>query len=360
MGFKCGIVGLPNVGKSTLFNALTKAIQAQAENYPFCTIEPNSGIVTVPDGRLDRLAKLANSQRIIPNTLEIVDIAGLVKGASKGEGLGNQFLENIRSVDAIIHMLRCFDDGNIVHVEESVNPVRDLEIIMAELILADLSSLETRKQNLAKKAKSNDKEAKEMYDVVCQCLEHLENERFEDIKKIDPYYLNILGLLSVKPAIYVCNVPEGDILSGNEYVEKMKKHIEQSSILLVSAAIESEIVNLSEEEQKEYLQELSLKESGLDQVIRLGYATLDLITYFTAGPKEARAWSIPKGYTAPQAAGKIHTDFERGFICAEVIAFDDYISCEGEQGAKNAGKLRQEGKEYIVQDGDVIHFRFNV
>jgi len=352
MGFKCGIVGLPNVGKSTLFNALTRTVQAQAANYPFCTIEPNGGVVAVPDVRLIEIAKNAKSEKIIPTSLEIIDIAGLVKGASKGEGLGSQFLEHIRTVDAIVHMLRCFDDADITHVEGAVDPVRDLHIIMSELILSDLASLERRRDNLAKKIKSGDKDAKALYDEILLCIEDLENNRTPKTCLVD-------NLLSTKPAIYVCNVAECDLEKGNAYVDAVRVYTKEN-VVLVSASIEAELSALSDEERFEYMTSLGMTESGLDQVIRRGYSILDLITYFTAGPKETRAWTIHKDTLAPGAAGVIHTDFEKGFIRAEAIAYEDFVSCHGEAGAKIAGKLRVEGKDYLVQDGDIMHFRFNV
>lgn len=352
MGFKCGIVGLPNVGKSTLFNALTRTVQAQAANYPFCTIEPNGGVVAVPDVRLGLIAHYAKSEKIIPTSLEIIDIAGLVKGASKGEGLGSQFLEHIRNVDAIIHMLRCFDDADITHVEGAIDPVRDLHIIMSELMLSDLASLERRRDNLAKKLKSGDKEAKALYENILTCIEELENNRIPKADLVD-------NLISSKPAIYVCNVAECDLDKGNAYVDAVRAYVKED-VVLVSASIESELSALSDEERSEYMSSLGMTESGLDQVIRRGYSILNLITYFTAGPKETHAWTIDKGTLAPRAASKIHTDFEKGFIRAEVMSYKDFIACKGEAGAKTAGKLRVEGKDYVVQDGDIMHFRFNV
>lgn len=352
MGFKCGIVGLPNVGKSTLFNALTRTVQAQAANYPFCTIEPNSGIVAVPDVRLSEIARCAKSEKIIPTALEIIDIAGLVKGANKGEGLGSQFLEHIRGVDAIIHMLRCFDDSDITHVEGAVDPVRDLHIIVSELMLSDLASLERRRDNLTKRIKTGDKDAKALYDEILTCIEALENGQVPQTKLVD-------NLISTKPAIYVCNVAEGDLEKGNTYVDTVRAYAKED-VVLVSAAIEAELSALADDERLEYMSGLGMTESGLDQVIRRGYSILNLITYFTAGPKETRAWTIYRGTLAPGAAGIIHTDFEKGFIRAEVIAYKDFVEYQGESGAKTAGKLRVEGKEYLVQDGDVMHFRFNV
>jgi small GTP-binding protein len=342
MGFRCGIVGLPNVGKSTLFNALTETQAAQAANYPFCTIEPNVGQVAVPDERLDRLAAIAKSAKIIPTQLGFVDIAGLVKGASKGEGLGNQFLGNIREVDAIVHVLRCFEDDDIQHVANKVDPIADAEVVETELMLSDLESLEKRVPAAAKKATAGDKEAKAMASVLGQALE----------------------LLRVgKPArLYVCNVAEEDAAEGNALSAQVfeKAKAEGAEAVVVSAAIESELVAMPVEERAEYLAELGLSESGLSRVIRAGYKLLGLKTFFTVGPKEARAWTFHAGAKAPQAAGEIHTDFERGFIRAETIAFDDYVALGGEAPAREAGKLRQEGKEYLVQDGDVLHFKFNV
>ena len=366
MGFNCGIVGLPNVGKSTLFNALTATAAAQAANYPFCTIEPNVGRVGVPDDRLEVLAKLASSMKIIPTQLEFVDIAGLVRGASKGEGLGNQFLGHIRSVDAILHVLRCFEDDDITHVDGSVDPIRDLTTIETELLLADLESLEKRISNLEKRARGNDKEAKEILEVVQKVLPLLQEGKPAKAAKItedEKSTFEQLQLLTSKPILYICNVSEAEAATGNEFTEKVIAYAKSQGDLavIISAAIEAEVSSLNDEaEQQEFLESLGLKETGLRQVIRAGYGLLDLLTFFTIGPKEARAWTVYKGSKAPQAAGAIHTDFERGFICAETIAYEDYVSCLGEQGAKNLGKLRQEGRDYLVRDGDVFHFRFNV
>ena len=364
MGFKCGIVGLPNVGKSTLFNALTQTAAAQAANYPFCTIEPNVGDVAVPDPRLDVLAKIAGSGQIIPTRLTFVDIAGLVRGASKGEGLGNQFLANIREVDAIAHVVRCFEDGDITHVEGKIDPIADIETIETELMLADLDSLEKRIVNLEKKAKTGDKEAKELAELINRALVLLREGKPARLVQRSPEEEKVfrgLGLLSSKPVLYVCNVDEGSADKGNEFSARVfgRAKEEGAVAVVVSAKIESEIAVLPESDQKDYLEAVGLHEPGLNRVIRAGYDLLHLVTYFTVGPKEARAWTIPVGATAPQAAGVIHTDFEKGFIRAETIAFDDYVRLNGEAGAKEAGKLRLEGKEYVVKDGDVMHFRFN-
>lgn len=363
MGFKCGIVGLPNVGKSTLFNALTQTAAAQAANYPFCTIEPNVGDVGVPDPRLDRLAAIGKSAQIIPTRLTFVDIAGLVRGASKGEGLGNQFLANIREVDAIAHVVRCFEDGDVTHVEGGVDPIRDIETIETELMLADLDSLEKRTVNLEKKLRGGDKEAKEQYDLVKRALVLLQEgkpARLVERKPEEEKTFQMLGLLSSKPVLYVCNVEEASADQGNEFSAKVmvRAKEEGAEAVVVSAKIESEIAVLPLAEQKDYLDTIGLAEPGLNRVIRAGYELLHLVTYFTVGPKEARAWTITKGTRAPQAAGVIHTDFEKGFIRSETIAYDDYVGLNGEAGARDAGKLRLEGKEYIVQDGDVLHFRF--
>ena len=363
MGFKCGIVGLPNVGKSTLFNALTQTAAAQAANYPFCTIEPNVGDVAVPDPRLDTLAEIAGSKEIIPTRLTFVDIAGLVRGASQGEGLGNQFLANIRECDAIAHVVRCFEDGDITHVEGGVDPLRDIETIETELMLADLDSLERRVTNLEKKARGGDKESKEALDLVNRCLVLLREgkpARTAAVAADERKAFNMLGLLSSKPVLYVCNVEESAADKGNGFSAKVAERAkaENAVSVVVSAKIESEIAVLPADEQKDYLEAVGLEEPGLNRVIRAGYDLLHLITYFTVGPKEARAWTIEKGTRGPAAAGVIHTDFEKGYIRAETIAYPDYVSCKGEAGAREAGKFRLEGKEYVVQDGDVMHFRF--
>jgi len=357
MGFKCGIVGLPNVGKSTLFNALTSTMMAEAANYPFCTIEPNVGRVSVPDERLDKLAKIASSAKIIPTQLEFVDIAGLVRGASKGEGLGNQFLSHIREVDAILHLLRCFEDKDITHVENSIDPLRDDEIITTELILADLESLEKRLPAMEKKSKG-DPEAKvqiaTMKDVFALLAAGKAAREYPDKTA-----LKDLQLITAKPVLHICNVEESSAANGNSLSEKVKAAYSES--VIISAAIEAEVASLgNDEEKKEFLESLGLSETGLNRVIRAGYKLLGLITFFTIGPKEAHAWTLRAGSTAPEAAGVIHTDFQKGFIRAETISCDDYIKFNGEQGAKEAGKLRLEGKEYIVKDGDIFHFRFNV
>ncbi len=365
MGFNCGIVGLPNVGKSTLFNALTETAAAEAANYPFCTIEPNVGRVAVPDPRLDVLAKLAKSAKVIPTQLEFVDIAGLVRGASKGEGLGNQFLANIRETDAIVEVLRCFE-GEVTHVEGSVDPLRDAEIIETELLIADLESLERQRDAAIKKARGQDKEAiakLAAIDLVLPALQDGKPARAVAVPKDQRAQVRQLNLLSAKPLLYVANVEEAAAAEGNELSAKVEAHAKQqgAGFVVVSAAIESEVAQLSDEaEKREFLESLGLEETGLSRVIKAGYELLDLLTFFTAGPKEARAWTVPRGSKAPQAAGAIHTDFERGFIRAETIAYADYASCGGEAAARDAGKLRAEGKEYPVVDGDVFHFRFNV
>jgi ribosome-binding ATPase len=363
MGFKCGIVGLPNVGKSTLFNALTQTAAAQAANYPFCTIEPNIGDVGVPDPRLDTLARIARSPQIIPTRLTFVDIAGLVRGASKGEGLGNQFLANIREVDAIAHVVRCFEDTDVTHVEGKIDPIADIETIETELMLADLDSLEKRAANLEKRVRGGDKEMKEQFDLVTRSLDLVrEGKPARLVKRSseEEQQFRMLGLLSAKPVLYVCNVDEASAQDGNAYSDKVFARAEEegAKAVVVSAKIESEIAVLPPEEQKDYLAAVGLSEPGLNRVIRAGYDLLHLVTYFTAGPKEARAWTVTKGTRAPEAAGVIHTDFEKGFIRAETIAYDDYVALNGEAGAREAGKLRLEGKDYVVQDGDVMHFRF--
>ena len=363
MGFKCGIVGLPNVGKSTLFNALTETAAAQAANYPFCTIEPNVGEVAVPDPRLEPLAALAKSAELIPTRLTFVDIAGLVRGASKGEGLGNQFLGNIREVDAIAHVVRCFEDPDVTHVENRIDPIADIETIETELMLADLDSLEKRVDSLGKKAKGGDKEAKEALDLMERALTLLRDgkpARLVARKPEEEKAFHMLGLLTSLPVLYVCNVEEGSAATGNDFSRKVEERASQegAGCVVISAKIEAEIAVLSRAERAEYLAAVELTEAGLDRLIRAGYALLDLVTYFTVGPKETRAWTVTRGTKAPQAAGVIHTDFERGFIRAEVIAYDDYIKFGGEAGARESGKLRLEGKDYVVNDGDVMHFRF--
>jgi GTP-binding protein YchF len=363
MGFKCGIVGLPNVGKSTLFNALTQSAAAQAANYPFCTIEPNVGDVPVPDPRLDKLAAIAKSAQVVPTRLTFVDIAGLVRGASKGEGLGNQFLAHIREVDAVAYVLRCFDDPDVVHVEGRVDPIADAETIETELMLADLDSLERRVPILEKRIRGQDKEAKQTLDLLERALVLLREgkpARLAAVDEEDRAAFRGLGLLTSKPVLYVCNVDEASAATGNAYsarVEALAK-AEGSGCVIISAKIEAELAELPPEERKAYLDELGLSEPGLNRLIHEGYKLLGLITYFTAGPKEARAWTVTRGTRAPQAAGVIHTDFEKGFIRTETIAYDDYVALSGEAGARDAGKLRLEGKDYIVKDGDVLHFRF--
>ncbi len=366
MGFRCGIVGLPNVGKSTLFNALTETQAAQAANYPFCTIEPNVGQVAVPDERLDKIAAIAKSAKVIPTQLGFVDIAGLVKGASAGEGLGNQFLGNIREVDAIVHVLRCFEDDDIQHVANKVDPIADAEVVETELMLSDLESLEKRVENAKRRATSGDKDAKALASVLGQALDLLKDgkpARLTEPKDDEEAALfENAQLLTAKPVLYVCNVAEDEAANGNDLSAAVfaKAEAEGAQAVVVSAAIEAELVEMPEEDRSEYLTELGLTESGLARVIRAGYTLLGLQTFFTAGPKESRAWTFPAGAKAPQAAGEIHTDFEKGFIRAETIAYDDYIALNGEAGAKEAGKMRQEGKDYDVQDGDIMLFKFNV
>ncbi|MEM6494984.1 MAG: redox-regulated ATPase YchF [Pseudomonadota bacterium] len=366
MGFKCGIVGLPNVGKSTLFNALTETQAAQAANYPFCTIEPNVGQVAVPDDRLEKIAAIAKSAKVVATQLSFVDIAGLVKGASAGEGLGNQFLGNIREVDAIVHVLRCFEDDDIQHVANIVDPIADAEVVETELMLADLESLEKRVSNAEKRATAGDKEAKILASVLGQALELLRDGKpARLVEPKDDEEARVFGqaqLLTAKPVLYVCNVAEEEAGDGNALSQAVfaKAEAEGAQAVVVSAAIEAELVAMAQEDRAEYLEALGLSESGLARVIRAGYTLLGLQTFFTAGPKEARAWTFPTGAKAPQAAGEIHTDFEKGFIRAETIAYDDYIALNGEAGAKEAGKMRQEGKDYLVKDGDVMLFKFNV
>jgi GTP-binding protein YchF len=363
MGFKCGIVGLPNVGKSTLFNALTQSAAAQAANYPFCTIDPNVGEVPVPDPRLDRLATIAKSAQVVPTRLTFVDIAGLVRGASKGEGLGNQFLAHIREVDAIAYVLRCFEDDDVVHVEGRVDPIADAETIETELMLADLDSLERRVPILEKKIRGQDKEAKKTLTLLERALTLLREGKPARLAALDEderAEFRTLGLLTAKPVLYICNVDEASAVTGNVHsarVEALAK-AEGAGCVIISAKIEAELAELPRDERQTYLAELGLQEPGLNRLINEGYKLLGLITYFTAGPKEARAWTVPEGTRAPQAAGVIHTDFEKGFIRAETIAYDDYVALSGEAGARDAGKLRLEGKDYVVKDGDVLHFRF--
>jgi GTP-binding protein YchF len=363
MGFKCGIVGLPNVGKSTLFNALTESAAAQAANYPFCTIEPNVGDVPVPDPRLEKLASTAKSAQVIPTRLTFVDIAGLVRGASKGEGLGNQFLAHIREMDAIAYVLRCFEDPDVVHVEGKVDPIADAETIETELMLADLDSLERRVPILEKKIRGQDKEAKLILAMLERALFLLRDGKPARLATLDDEEratFKTFGLLTAKPVLYVCNVDEASAATGNAHSRAVEERAakEGAGCVIISAKIEAELAELPPDERQAYLAELGLKEPGLNRLIREGYRLLDLITFFTAGPKETRAWTVPEGTRAPQAAGVIHTDFEKGFIRAETLSYDDYVELGGEAGARDAGKLRLEGKEYVVRDGDVLHFRF--
>ncbi|MBT5435459.1 MAG: redox-regulated ATPase YchF [Rhodospirillaceae bacterium] len=366
MGIRCGIVGLPNVGKSTLFNALTATSAAQVGNFPFCTVDPNIGRVNVPDPRLDAISSIVSPAKVVWNNIEFVDIAGLVRGASKGEGLGNQFLGNIREVDAVLHLVRCFEGGDISHVDGTIDPLRDIETIDTELMLADMESLEKRVDAAAKKATGGDREAKADLPIMERALAALQEgrpARSIDVSDDEAKRFNMLQLLTSKPVLYVCNVDEDDAAEGNALTERVAQHAaaEGAQAVVVSARIEAELAEIEEVDEKQvFLEDLGLTEAGLNRVIRAAYRLLGLITFFTAGPKEARAWTVTEGSTAPNAAGEIHTDFERGFICAETIGFDDYVDHKGEQGAKQAGRMRQEGREYRVKDGDVFLFRFNV
>lgn len=366
MGFNCGIVGLPNVGKSTLFNALTATAAAEAANFPFCTIEPNTGRVAVPDARLDKIAEIGKSAKIVPTQLEFVDIAGLVRGASKGEGLGNQFLANIREVDAIVHVLRCYEDENVTHVEGSIDPVRDAETVETELMIADMESLQKRIVPLEKKAKVGDKDAQKDVDLMARvlaCLEAGQPARTVALKEGEEKAFRMFQLLSAKAVLYVCNVDEDAAADGNDFSNQVAAMAGEKGAgsVVISAKIEEEVAQLDDEAEKaEFLESLGLTETGLARIIGAGYALLGLLTFFTVGPKEARAWTVRKGAKAPEAAGAIHGDFEKGFIAAETIAYDDYVALGGEQGAKEAGKMRQEGRDYVVKDGDTMLFRFNV
>ena len=361
MSFKCGIVGLPNVGKSSLFNLLLKKQSAESANYPFCTIEPNVGKVSVKDNRLKKLAKIANSDKIIFTQLEVVDIAGIVKGASKGEGLGNKFLANIREVDAILHVIRCFEDSEIVHVDGTVNPIRDISTIELELILSDIESLEKQLHNIKKLSKNGNQEAKEVLPLLEKTMSHLLNNELLSNTSLNLQELKNYNLLTTKPMIYICNVGEEDFLMGNQYTEDIKSKFSSDKVNIISVKLEEELISIESEEERElFMKDIGMLNSGFDCIINAGYIVLNLETFFTSGPKEARAWAMPKNCLAPQAAGVIHTDFEKGFIKAEVIAYQDYINNNGESACKDKGLMRMEGKDYVMQDGDVVHFKFNV